>query len=227
MQHFFSDAVEQVEECVKAEAALAAARSRKETPAKIAFLQEEVFVLKREVEALARAQELVESRKQEQAASKVRALKAAEVERARSMRVLNTQNSLRQSWQQFIGDKFPSRVACFGLTFTFCRITRILLYILSLEFGPRFQKIRVSELVRNGCERAAPCQAILVSLVCCSAKDPYFSSSLKQLVRVPVSQLKDAARNRLTKQVRPILQDLLCATNPQCPIDLNCAAHFG
>jgi hypothetical protein len=111
MQHFFSDAVEQVEECVKAEAALAAARSRKETPAKIAFLQEEVFVLKREVEALARAQELVESRKQEQAASKVRALKAAEVERARSMRVLNTQNSLRQSWQQFIGDKFPSRVA--------------------------------------------------------------------------------------------------------------------
>jgi hypothetical protein len=107
LQYFFSDVLEQVQECAKAEAALAAARSRKETPAKVASLQEDVFVLKREIDALIRAQELMESRKQEQAASKDRALKAARVERARSMRVLNTQNSLRQSWQQFIGDMFP------------------------------------------------------------------------------------------------------------------------
>ena len=99
-----SDAVEQVQECARAENSLAAARAKKEAPAKIASLQEELFRLQREVEISTRAQEVTESRKQAQAASRSRALKAAEVERARSLRVLNTQNNLRQSWQQFIGN---------------------------------------------------------------------------------------------------------------------------
>jgi hypothetical protein len=84
------------------------ARAKKEAPAKIASLQEELFRLQREVEISHRAQELIESRKEAQAASKCRALKAAEVERARSLRVLSTQNNLRQSWQQFIGNLHPA-----------------------------------------------------------------------------------------------------------------------
>jgi hypothetical protein len=98
--------MKQVQACAQAEAALAVARARKEAPAKIAVIQEEFFRLQRDVEVSIRAQEVVESRKQAQAASKNRAMKAAEVERNRSMRVLNTQNSLRQSWQQFIGTMF-------------------------------------------------------------------------------------------------------------------------
>jgi len=110
------DAPEQELECARAEAALAAARDKKETPAKIASLAEEFFRLQRQVEVFRRAQEQLEWRKQVQAASDGRAKKAAEVERLRSLRVLNTQNSLRQSWQQFIGNALPAHsVALFAL----------------------------------------------------------------------------------------------------------------
>ncbi len=106
--------------CAQAEAALAVARARKEAPAKIAVMQEELFRLQRDVENSIRAQEVVESRKQAQAASKRRAMKTAEVERNRSMRVLNTQNSLRQSWQQFLGTIFPiQNVLCSDFPFFF------------------------------------------------------------------------------------------------------------
>jgi len=108
-RHISSHAVHQVQECLRAEAALAAARAKKENPAKIASMQDEVFRLQRDVDVLKRARELMESRKEAEAASNARAKKAADAERTRSLRVLNTQNSLRQSWQQFIGETISTQ----------------------------------------------------------------------------------------------------------------------
>jgi hypothetical protein len=94
----------QVRACAHAEAALAAARAKKESMAKIASLQDEFVQRQREVEFFSRAKE---AKAALIAARDSRAKKEACAERERSLRVLNTQNSLRQSWQQFIGDIPP------------------------------------------------------------------------------------------------------------------------
>lgn len=132
----------QVQECARAEAALATARAKKENPAKINSMQEELFRLQRDVDVLKRARELMESRKLAQAASNARAKKAAEAERTRSLRVLNTQNSLRQSWQQFIGETIPTQFFS-NLPFLICttahflsRVTRVVVCDLCRQFGP-------------------------------------------------------------------------------------------
>ena len=91
----------QVRACAQAEAALAAARAKKESPAKIASLQEEFTQRQREIEFFNRTKEAKAAQK---AARDHRAKKEAGTERLRSLRVLNTQNSLRQSWQQFVGN---------------------------------------------------------------------------------------------------------------------------
>lgn len=155
---FLSNAVEQVQECVRAESSLAVARAKKEAPAKIASLQEELFRLQREVEISNRAQEVIESRKQAQAASKSRALKAAKVERARSLRVLNTQNNLRQSWQQFVGNLHPAR--CFAALHFFVSeslVSSCAFSVASLDYAARkpgsqntFER-DVKELLRARC----------------------------------------------------------------------------
>jgi hypothetical protein len=93
----------QVHACAQAEAALAAARAKKESPAKIASLQEELTQRQREFEFFNRT---VQSKAAQKAARDARAKKEAGAERIRSLRVLNTQNNLRQSWQQFIGNIF-------------------------------------------------------------------------------------------------------------------------
>jgi len=142
----FCDALEQELECARAEAALAAARDKKETPAKIASLAEEFFRLQRQVEVFRRAQEQLEWRKQVQAASDGRAKKAAEAERLRSLRVLNTQNSLRQSWQQFIGNALPAHiVACLHHIANIfpARITCFFLRVFRRQCGLCSRKIRL------------------------------------------------------------------------------------
>ena len=144
-------------ECARAEAALAAARAKKEPVAKIASLTEEFLRLQRQVEVFSRAQEQLEWRKQAQAASDARAKKTAEVERLRSLRVLNTQNSLRQSWQQFIGNS-PSKhnLYCFYsiiINSFLVRITRFVLRVFSRQCGLCSQKIKVSNNIRGGCAR--------------------------------------------------------------------------
>ena len=98
----------QVRACAHAEAALAAARAKKENLAKVASLQEECLQRQREVEFFIRAKD---AKAAQTAARDARAKKEACAERERSLRVLNTQNSLRQSWQQFIGNVLSSKIA--------------------------------------------------------------------------------------------------------------------
>jgi hypothetical protein len=69
--------------------------------AKVASLQEALAQRQREVEFFNRT---LETKAAQKAARDSRAKKEAGAERERSLRVLNTQNSLRQSWQQFIGN---------------------------------------------------------------------------------------------------------------------------
>ena len=98
----------QVRACACAEAALAAARVKKENLAKITSLQEEFLQRQHEVEFFIRSKE---AKAAQTAARDSRAKKEACAERERSLRVLNTQNSLRQSWQQFIGNVVSSKIA--------------------------------------------------------------------------------------------------------------------